>query len=806
MNRVNARMVAGLTLVSALTLTYEVIQTRVFSYSLHPVIAYTAIAIAMLGFGLGATVLSVGRTKVKEPPFVLLGWLSVGLAASIVLVNAWFSRVSINIIEGGTFNISVWWSAAALLPCILPYFVSGLITAIILEAGMERIGRVYFYNLAGSAMGCIVSIPLLRPLGAERIMLLAAVAAGLAGVLFAYREKGLARWTGGAVALAVGAMVPFAPAILPFEPDANEAVMRLIRMDEAMGRPEPTLEFTQWDPLGRIDVIRHGRSKIFVEEATGYRSVTIDGGAMTLLVEDPGKPRWGKALFEDSIYGAAHRLRKDADVMVIGVGGGTDVNTALYWGARSVTGVEISLSTLRAITGPYRKFAGFAEDPRVKLVHSDGRSFARSTKQRFDIIQLSGVDTITMHATGSMVLAEDYLYTTDAFEDFISLLEPGGILSVTRFGNEAISLSAIAASALRRLGVVHPEDHIAALRQDRMSGALIKKEPWTQEEIGTILSMEDRQKATALMIPHYDSVGLRLGVPIQVLWPSSGRTPDPSYVTFFEAMASGNEKQALKDLGIPFIVPTDDRPYYMMGYWMTLLDRAQPYNPLPRLISVTSSVTAAAALILILIPVVWLRRRPEAKFGHMLPVLVYFFALGAGFMLLEVGLINRMVVFVGTPGATVSVVLASILVSSSIGSRASGMVPWPLHVRLWAALGGLLVVGLVQAFAGEAILDPFFGLPMWARALLAALLLSPAGFFMGWFFPRGLGITASRAPSLVPWAIAVNGFASVIGSLSTLILGMALGFRFLYVLALAGYVVAVAVITPFSMRGAREDR
>jgi hypothetical protein len=159
-------------------------------------------------------------------------------------------------------------------------------------------------------------------------------------------------------------------------------------------------------------------------------------------------------------------------------------------------------------------------------------------------------------------------------------------------------------------------------------------------------------------------------------------------------------------------------------------------------------------------------------------------------MLLEVGIIHRIIVFVGSPGAAVSVVLGSILFSSGLGSRVSDSNAMPDRRRVLTALLGLTVVGASYVFGLEAILGKLYGLPIWGRSLSAALILLPAGFFMGWFFPIGLRATTKRHAGLVPWAIGVNGFASVLGSLIMLPIGMIFGFRVVFITALVVYWVA----------------
>jgi SAM-dependent methyltransferase len=800
----------GLALLSFAVLLYELAQIRVFSYVLHPVVALSTIALAMLGFGLGATLVALRPGLARGDLNGRLARLCGGLAVVAVLVNVLFSLVAHRIVEPGTFEARPLMVAAVFLPAVAPYALAGLATALILDAHLERIGRFYLANLAGSAAGAALMIPLLGPLGAERLMILSAVLAAAAGVVVALGSTGAGRRrlavALGALALALAALLPVARAVFPLQPDVTKYNTVFRNWEVRRGWAPPETEFVRWDPVGRLEVLRHSRPHVKVPEPVGYRVITVDGGAMTLMLENPGKPGWGSALFRDSIYAAAYPLLDRPRVLVIGPGGGADVEAALYWNARAVTGVEISGATVRALTGPYAGFAGWPERPEVHLVHTDGRAFAKSTPERFDLVQLSGVDTVTAHASGSMVTVEDYLYTEEAFTDFLGLLEPGGVLAVVRFGDEALNLSLIAVAALRHLGEPRPERCIAALRQAGLSGILVKRTPFTAGEIERLRRYEARELRARSDIPVYDVVGLDLGEPVALLHPA-GTRPAPRYGAFFAAVGRGREldPETRRKLGISFVVPTDDRPYYMLGMWANIV-RASSAHPTLRLLLVASAVIGLASLALILLPVLALRRRGAAGPGPMAAVAVFFFGLGAGFMLLEVGLIHRAVVFVGTPGASVAVVLSSILVSSGLGAWFSDRLAVGPGKRLLAALAGVCGVGLAYHYGAGELFEALFGWPVWARCAAAAVAIAPAGFFMGWFFPAGMRVLGDGHRILVPWAIAVNGFASVLGSLATMFLGMSIGFGGVFAVALGCYALAVVAFLPLASLVPRSTR
>ncbi|MCP4675171.1 MAG: hypothetical protein GY854_06625 [Deltaproteobacteria bacterium] len=789
MNEMKKTTIAALTIISAAVLGYELTQVRIFAYSLHPIIAYSAIAIAMLGFGLGATLLALRPPRVEHDPRRLLALLSFGLSISIIGVNILFARFSAHTTTIETMEVNPLWSAAVLLPCIVPYFLAGMVTTVIFQVGMRRIGRVYFWNLLGSAVGCAGMIILLRPLGAERLLLLTASLSAVAGVVFVVDSRGILRWVGAAVAVFALFLWPSAASVFTFQPDVNGYNAQFERHQRLLGIPPPKCELTEWDPIGRIDIYR-------VAERFDYRVVTIDGGAMTLMLEDKGTPGWGKPLFRDSMYAAAYNLISRPKSLVIGSGGGSDIQTALHWNAKRVTGVEISLSTLNAVTGRYADFVGWPKQENVKAFHGDGRSFAKSTDLRFDIIQMSGVDTMTNHtSSGAMVAAEDYLYTVEAFKDFLGLLEPGGILSVMRFGNQALKLSAIAVQALRELGIKNPERSIVVMRQSVIAGVLVRMESFTEEELAVLAAFTSRRKSTDISIPHYDFAGVNLSATIELLYPH-GDVTAIRYKEFFDAVEAGKSREELAEMGSEFNPPTDDRPYYILGELFDAMRRGEKTHPAVSLLIVSTSVIGLASLLLIFLPALSIRRRAGSGVGikALLAVVGYFFSIGAGFMLLEVGLIHRATVFVSTPGAAVAVVISAILISSGVGSRVSDIVSWPPTRRILFATCGLFVLSVIYRLGVEPLFELLFGLPVWARCVAAALTIAPAGFFMGWFFPLGLGVARSLSDSLVPWGIAVNGFASVMGSLATLVLGVLLGFTGVFLIALAFYAAAAAIL------------
>ncbi len=772
MAKVKKPTIAALTTVSAAIVAYELTQIRIFAFALNPVIAHAAIGMAVLGFGLGATLIAVRSSRNKGDLMPRIARLSLGLAAAIVLVNGHFARTSVHttIVEsGGLHPVG---ASISLLPCILPYFFAGMITTLILQSGISRIGRLYFWNLFGSALGCVGMILLIRPLGAERLLLATAALSAAAGLVLVFNRRGALRWMAAAIAAIALAWWPTAPKIFPFQKDINSLSSNFERWEMLLGVPPPLCELNEWDPAGRIEVLR-------VAEKNDYRLITVDGRKMRLMLEDIGKPGWGRPLFADSMYGAAYHLKKRPNVLVIGAGGGADIQTALHWKAESVTGVEVSGSVLKAVTGTYDDFAGWPNRNNVEVFHGDGRFFAKNTKHRFDVIQMSGVDATIMPSTSrGMNTTENHLYTVEAFTDLLGLLEPGGIVSVMRFGDQPSRLSSIAAQALLELGIPGPGRCIVALRQTNLAGILVKLEPFSDEEIATLREFASREKKSCLSIPHYDFAGVQLSAPVEMIYPASSSAPKIQ-------------------------PPTDDRPFYALSEMIGSARNGGSSRPALGLLTATTCGLGAIALALIFLPALSIQRRTKTGPRHLLGVGAYFIGIGAGFVLLEVGVIHRASAFVGTPGAVVAVVISAILVSAAVGARVADFVSWPMHKRALFALAGLLALSAAHKLGAGPLFDLLFGLPLWARCIVAALTIAPSGFFVGWFFPLGLRAAKSFGNALVPWAIAVNGLASVIGSLSTWLLLVLLGFSGVFLIALLLYTVAAASL--FGLRRQIKD-
>ncbi|HEY3354658.1 MAG TPA: hypothetical protein VGQ83_15505 [Polyangia bacterium] len=780
------RLGLGLLGVSFVVLSYEVTQLRVFAYSLNPVLVYTGVAITMLGFGLASTVLTLWKRLAAVPAATLGAAASLGLAVSGAVANVVFALASPGISARtevtGSFTAA---SLSVIILCTLPYACGGLLVAVVLSRRTAASGRFYFLNLVGSGVGCFVINFALRPLGAERLVTALLALAALCGALLAGRTAPRLRAAALVTGLALAAVAPVAPRLIEFAPDAADQHAIMAAAYRAAGAGAPVREYSVWDPVAKVDIHSWAGQTARLPAPVPFKMLTQDSGAASLLVAVGQDPARGARLFGDTIYSTALKLRTKPRVLVVGPGGGSDVQAALHHGAARITAVEINAATVRAVRDTFADFLGrpYAQ-PGVAVVNADGRSFLRRTEEKFDIIQMSGVDTLTVQAASSYVFAEEYLYTVDAFQDYLRALADDGLLSIVRFGREPYRLSVLAAAALRRIGVVHPEQHMLILQQSMATLLLIKRTPFTAVELATVArSVAASGAANAGLGVHgYDVMDLRLGAPLRRIYAPGAPDGEPVYQALFAAIAAGQTPNVA--------VPTDDCPYYFIAEWVGFF-QGQSYGPVAPVLGVYVrfvGILLAVALALIVLPAAVLRGRHQ-RGRRSLAALGYFFSLGFCYMLLEIALIQKAVLVVEHPAYSVSVVLASLLLASALGSLLSQRLRLAPRTIVLGAAAVIAVVGGGYAFGLGAIFRALMPLAFPVRMLLVALLVAPLGCAMGTLFPLGLRQLGDRGARLVPWAIAVNGFASVIGSVLSLPGAVLFGFTALFAGGVALYVI-----------------
>jgi hypothetical protein len=785
---------AGLFFLTASILALQLIEMRLLSFMLWHHLAYAVISVVLLGLGAGGAICAA-----RSEWAIARAATIVPAAAALTGVTALAAFGVLTRIELDTFGLTEGQLAVLLLYyaiLVVPYFFGGVALSLIFTTQIESIGLLYGVDLIGSAAGCYLFYLTLEPLGAPRAFVLACAAACVAGALLVRGFESTSpagKWTAvGGLVVMLGAM-PFADAIIDARPAPSKSLAQKLATSKGA-----RLVSTRWTPISRIDVLEADESTndFLPLKVPGsiMKMMTADGDANTWMFQHAdvrrGVVRPGPA--EYTSYTVAFLLKEQPDVMIIGPGGGNEIFVAHSMGARRIVGVELNPAMLDVTLRTYADFSGhlYGAD-NARAVVSEGRAFARSLgpDERFDIIQMSGVDTWAGLSSGAYVLSENFLYTTQAFQDFYTHLKEDGILSIGRFRldppRESLRLVSVALQALRELGVARPQEHVAALSFGTafMGRLLVKRSAFTPSEVRLLKREIERAGGGG------------------ELYYAPGEVGDNPYSHLAVSFANGKEQAFFEEYPYDVTPVTDDRPFFFEYYkWSRLLrDLAHPgtggqvgANRPVGLIILGGLLTQVGLLVLAFVfAPLWLFRRDGMNVPRWGSAVLYFTCLGLGFMFVEIGLMQRFVLFLAHPAYAIPVVLATLLVGSGAGSLLATRLPFTSEVKLRFCLVTIAVLLVVLLAVLRPLFDACLGLPFAARVVLAVSILIPLGIVLGMPFPLGLGRVGASHPHVVPWAWGINGGMSVLGSILAIVIAMGTGFSWVLLGAAGLYLSAL---------------
>ena len=822
--RAGARTFAGLFLVTLATLTYQLLLTRVFSVTMYYHFAFVAISVTMFGMSLGALIVYL-RPRVftddRLDRHLTMGALS--FAVSIVvsfLAHVWLPfRPELSV----TGVLSVLTTYAVLS---VPFTFSGIVVALALTRFPAQVSALYAVDLAGAAAGCALLAPLLRVTDAPTAIVATAAAAAFGAWLFAvsagskdpaphHRDSrgALVRFDRARRRVSIAITLTLAA----FAVAHTVAVRRdaaWLRLVWVKGKYEPPPIVERWNPFSRIRVIGDpsrsitpsgwGLSATLPESLrTRELHLDIDSYAGTELTAYDGDPATVEHLKYD-VTNIVHSLRPSSHVVVVGTGGGRDVLSALAFNQPRVTGIEINPSILDLVHGRFGDFTGHLNrDPRVHYVNDEARSYIARMREQADIIQISLIDTWAATASGAFVLTENSLYTLEAWTSFLNHLSPKGILSVSRWyyadrPGEVYRSAALAATTLMNMGVRRPGEHFAIVRArpvhaggapDGIGTLLVSREPLSPRDLDTLEAVAARMQ--------FDIV----------------QSPRTSVDATFAAIAAGDTLQALLDrFPLNISAPTDDSPFFFHMLRLRDVFKVSRWRDQGIVAFNMKAVGVLAVLLLtvvamtagcILLPLA--RSRDRANVTGATPHLVYFAAVGLGFMLIEISQLQRLTIFLGHPAYSLSVVLFALLVSSGLGSLSTAPVRGDIAAVLRWRMGLLIAVLIAFGLLTPVVVRQFEGATTPIRIVLAVSILLPIGFCMGMAFPLGMRVALVRSPRLAPWLWGINGAASVCASVLAVVIAIGAGISAAFWAGVACYLAALAASVLSSRDAPQEE-
>ncbi len=767
----------GVALVSATLLMIELALTRIFSVIMYYHFAFLAVSIALFGLSASGVFAYVARRRLSAyGTSALLSSASLVYAACTIV--SLFALVRLRVgLNYSPANLALMLTIYAL--AALPFFTGGFVVTMAVSRFTSRINAVYAADLLGAASGCVILIPLLDRLGAPGVVLAAAVMAIGAATLFAAEETRQRAAAAGAMLLAV--------------PLAGQ-VTGIAGFDVAntKGHQGDRVLFSKWNSFSRIAVYdrTHGDwslSHTYRGPLPRTRYMDIDSAASTPilgLAQDLSNVQYLRYELTALAYHLAE-MRPGFKALVIGPGGGRDLVSALVFGAAHVDGVEINpIIADDVMRSRFRDFSGsIYTHPRVSIAVDDGRSFVRRSTDTYDVIQASLVDTWAATAAGAYTLTENTLYTVQAFNDYLDHLTDAGILTITRWVFDGLRLVSLARSAAEARGW-SMADRIAVVRYGRVATFLFKKTPFTTAEISRLRQVAERLQFDPVYLPGESDKD-------EASEDEVDGTPVSDYPRLIRAADPRQVYAALKTDVRP---TTDDRPFFfhttkLQDQFSVAFGRSMLFgNGLSALLTLLG-ISAGLVVAFVIGPLALASRgarRPAGWFSW----LVFFGALGAGFMLIEVATLQQFVLLLGHPVYSLTVTLFSLLLGTGLGAAlsrriAQGSLPRTGAVVL-LGISGMAVVVTVGVASLVAWAIPFSRA---ARMAVALATLLPMGLVLGIPMPSGLRLLSSRAPDMVPWAWGMNGAWSVLGATLAIFIAMNWGFHTTLLAAAATYLI-----------------
>lgn len=805
MTSLDYRKILILSTITFSTLSLELLITKILSYVFWNHIVYLIISIALLGYGISSSFIIIfhrKRANVSEHRFIFINIIAYVVSVFTALILLKY----LDITPGRLVHQAIPLLTAYLL-FVLPFFFSGNVIIFLFFLYPKYSNRLYFWDLFGAALGCLAFPLLITKVGAIHGILICACITLIATIPLSkfHAVHSLTDRILLAILLLLtlftAALLPLGNRVITLHPDPTKSLGCAL---DRTTNPSSTREYMAWDVVSRVDIVSNHDSPLnigWTRINPRRKLITFDGDAIsqidTLSEGFPTKDNIEQFRKSDLHVPFFENL-PNRNHLIIGLGGGPDIARSLLLQAKNITGVEINAAIIKAMKGHFSNFSGqIFNRPNVKTYHAEGRSFLRREKHRFDLIQMTGVDTFTALNTGAYVLAENYLYTVEAIRDYYSHLSDEGILCIHRWffdqkPRESLRLFATALEALRQEKVSHPEHHIAVVRAG--SGiTFVRKKPFTKNEV--------------LSIKH-KLLG-RNGNPriIYMPWLESNLEAAKDYMGLLAAFRNNTLDSFYDQYEYDVRPVNDDKPFFFKYYKSTQLWRI-PLRSLfssgpirgywAYLVFITVLISAFFAVSLFIFLPLFLFRRDGIKIKGSLFFSLYFLSLGLGFIFIEITLMQKFALFLGHPMYSVSTVLGGMLLFAGLGSAASDK--WgnnPIRL-LTLAIAILLIMISSFPFLSNLVTEQLFGYDLVYRVPVVLILIAPIAFPLGFFFPTGLKIVEKRASEFVPWAWGINSGFTVIGSVLAILLAMVIGFTQVLLLSLAIYVLGTAAMCVYN--------
>jgi len=785
----------GVFLIALSSLLLEITLIRVFDILWYPNMAYMIITLAVFSFGLAGVFLSVKPIANDQSIWKILSAASFVMAVCVLFMQPAIDRLPFdyNLLVGAQSRETIVNFFLIYVVICVPFFFAGLTLSLVFSHFTSQIQRLYFWDLLGAAIGCVILIPVLPRIGTAGALQLVAGLSLLACLMFSLDGKITNKVIRPTIAILIAIVVayPFTlDSVDTFKPHMNKRSYAKLENKIKIG--------TWWDPISKIDVL----DTELVDQRRKW--IAYDGGTQSsYFYPFDGDFNYLRENIRNEYYkhfwniyvAASHFLKADtnARVLIIGSAGGQELKAALTYNPAEVDAIELVGTVVELGKTQFADYIGdIMNDPRANVIEGEGRSFLRASNKEYDIIQMFSNHTSSSIAAGSGSMQANYLQTVDAYKEYFGHLSENGVLHINHHAYP--KMVATASRAWAEMGRGNFRRHVFVSEnhgiRDGLPTMLIKMQPWTPDELNRVKS---------LLAKFYFPV-------------------DPSRDSSFlsEEFFVGKLPTALIDK-IPYRIeePTDNKPFFnslrinldtlpdndasiAVNYSVSGLLNSQKSKGFPVDV-IHLIVTAAAALIFAvmftLVPMLFARTGRERWKGKT-NFMVYFSCLGLGFIIYELVFIQIFMKLIGYPLYTYTTVLFTFLFGAGVGSLASEKLRLTQKKRFIVPFLGIVASTLLTIFYQQVLFDVVLEFSTLIRIVASVAMIFPLAFFLGMPFPLGLLSIKDKPTGTVAWAWALNGLFTVTGGVFCAIFAVYFGFIATMMVALASYLLAFIVFKP----------
>jgi len=792
-------------LLSASALAYEVLLMRLFSIIQWHHFAYMIIGLALLGYGISGTVISIYKHRLLGN-FNLIFILCLFLF-SITTVGSYLLAQSIpfNAEEILWDPRQVFYLGIMFLLLTIPFFLAATVICLSLIKYKEKVPRIYAADLFGAGIGSLTILLLLYWLFPQWTLIFIGIS-GLIAVILATFELNISYHK----SIIISALVLIGFLIntglsLELNISPYKGLTQTLRIEGT----EVTEELSS--PLGYLSIVKSkqvpfryapGLSVKAQYEPLKQIGMFVDGDNMSVITQYPDT--LDKLQYLDQMTSAVpYHLKEINQTLIIGAGGGADVLQAKLHNIAKIDAVELNPQIVDLLNDTYADFAGHLYQQNNVNIHiKEARSFLSGTLAQYDLIQLALIDAFNASSSGLYALNESYLYTIEALSQYLNHLKPDGYLAMTRWiklpPRDSLKLVATAISALEQNGVSSPQKQLVLIRSWQTSTLLVKNGIFTDQELATLQQFcIDRAFDLAYTPTLTNDQVNRFNV-----------LSEPAFYQAISIMLSDEREQFHARYKFNLQPATDDRPYFHHFFkWAAFGEiyqlRRQGGMPLIEwgyiILVATFFIAMLLSIVLIILPL-WFYQR-----AHLSPpssikrsgVFYYFFAIGLAFLFIEIAFIQKFTLFLHHPITTIAVVLTAFLVFAGAGSLWSGQLlqHFTSQAIIKYAVSGITTLCISYLFLLSPIFNTLTAVASPLKIVISIMLIAPLAVCMGMPFPAALDTLSKYAKHYVPWAWGINGCASVISAVLATLLAIHFGFSAVIVAAVILYM-TIMIVNP----------